>query len=66
MDTKQNIDTWDTFNRINLYLFDTLKDEHFVDMRSSKGLKSRRAVFIYSPFSIEAVKESQTRLAKSA
>lgn len=37
MDTKQIIETWEIHNRINLYLLDSIKDEHLADISASKG-----------------------------
>lgn len=37
MNTKQIIETWEIHNRINLYLLDTIKEEHLVDISASKG-----------------------------
>lgn len=34
---KQLIETWDIHNRINLYLLDSIKEEHLTDQLSSKG-----------------------------
>lgn len=37
MDTKQIMETWEIHNRINLYLLDSIKDEHLADISASKG-----------------------------
>lgn len=37
MDTKQIIETWEIHNRINLYLLNSIKEEHLVDISASKG-----------------------------
>jgi uncharacterized damage-inducible protein DinB len=37
MDTKQNIETWEIHNRINLYLLGAIKEEHLADISASEG-----------------------------
>jgi uncharacterized damage-inducible protein DinB len=37
MDIKQIIETWEIHNRINLYLLDSIKEEHLADISASKG-----------------------------
>lgn len=37
MDIKQIIETWEIHNRINLYLLDSLNEEHLADISASKG-----------------------------
>ncbi|MFM9986363.1 MAG: DinB family protein [Flavobacteriales bacterium] len=37
MDTKQLIETWEIHNRINLYLLNSIKEEHLADISASKG-----------------------------
>ena len=37
MDIKQNIETWEIHNRINLYLLNSIKEEHLADISASKG-----------------------------
>ena len=37
MDIKQIIETWEIHSRINLYLLNTIKEEHLADISASKG-----------------------------
>jgi uncharacterized damage-inducible protein DinB len=37
MDTKQFIEAWEIHNRINLYLLNSIKEEHLADISASKG-----------------------------
>ena len=37
MDIKQIIETWDIHNRINIYLLESIKEEHLADISASKG-----------------------------
>lgn len=37
MDFKPFIETWEIHNRINLYLLDAIKEEHYTDISASKG-----------------------------
>lgn len=37
MDIKQIIETWEIHNRINLYLLNSIKEEHLSDISASKG-----------------------------
>jgi uncharacterized damage-inducible protein DinB len=37
METKQFIETWEIHNRINLYLLNSIKEEHLTDISASKG-----------------------------
>lgn len=37
METKHIIETWEIHNRINLYLLDSIKEEHLTDISASKG-----------------------------
>lgn len=37
MDIKQIIETWEIHNRINLYLLESITEEHLADISASKG-----------------------------
>src|SRR5689334_8650864 len=37
MEANDLTDTWEIHNRINLYLFDSIKEEHLPDVSPSKG-----------------------------